>query len=229
MTGHTSGDQDLLTRIANGQDGIVHNGFNADNPEAIRSLLDHSTVVDPTPIQSLAAYNAINWPPFADSPRARLLTPPEDLWSEIRGSLDHFERLPYFLGSYQSERYDLASKAIKRLYDSGARLVLGTDSGTPSNYHIDNTWHQMQLYTRFGIPAMSVIAMATRLSAQWLGLGNTTGSIAPGRMADIIVGWQPLTDMFALKDPVYVIKEGVQYKGPAPAVPASKTSSASQR
>lgn len=114
---------------------------------------------------------------------------------------------------------------MKALYDSGVRLVLGTDSGTPSNFHVDSTWRQMDLYVKFGIPAMDVIAMATRQGAEWVGLGAKTGTIEPGRLADIIiVNGNPLSDMSALKDPVYVIKDGIQYKGPGISEPPARPS-----
>jgi enamidase len=87
----------------------------------------------------------------------------------------------------------------------------------------------MEEYVNWGIPPMEVIAISTRQSAQWLGLGNKTGTIIPGKMADIIiVDGNPLVTMTALKDPVYVFKEGVQMKGPAAAPPQTRTSSAHQ-
>ena len=116
----------------------------------------------------------------------------------------------------------------QRRREFGVRLALGTDSGTPGNFHVDSTWRQMQLYVEWGIPPMEVIAMTTRQSAQWLGIGSKTGTIVPGKMADlIVVDGNPLVTMTALKDPVYVFKEGVQMKGPAPA-PQTRTPSAHQ-
>ncbi len=222
VTGHTGGDQDTLARIQNGQDGIEHSSYDVNNPEIIRAMLTHRTVVDPTPIQALAAVEAIEWPEWRNDPRARQLTPP-DLWAEIRGSIDHMDRLPYFARSYRPSLVAQHGKSVKALYDAGVRLVLGTDSGTPGNYHVDSTWRQMNLYVQFGIPAMDVIQMATRQSAEWVGLGNKTGTIEPGRFADlIIVDGNPLTDMAVLKDPVYVIKDGVQFKGPAAAAASPK-------
>ena len=228
VTGHTSGDLDLIARVTNGQDGIEHTGFDVDNPEVLRLLLSRRTVVVPTPIQSLASYEAFQWPEWRNDPRARLLTPP-DLWKEIRESIEHMDRLPYFGGAYRGQgAYDQAGRTVKKLFDAGVRLALGTDSGTPANFHVDSTWRQMELYTKWGIPAMDVIAMATRQSAQWLGIGNKTGTLVPGKLADlIIVDGNPLATMSSLKDPVYVFKEGTQYKGPAaPAAPLKTSVSA---
>src|SRR5262249_23461687 len=135
---------------------------------------------------------------------------------EIRGSIEHMDRLPYFGNGLRPELSQRMARTVKGLYDAGVRLVLGTVSGTPANFHVDSTWRQMDLYVKWGIPAMDVISIATRLSADWSGLGAKTGTIEPGRAADIIIGdGNPLSDMTSLKDPVYVFKDGVQHKGPA--------------
>jgi imidazolonepropionase-like amidohydrolase len=215
VTGHTSGDQDLIARVTNGQDGVEHTGFDASNPEVVRLLLARRTVVVPTPITQLASYLAFEWPEWRNDPRARLLTPPA-MWTEIRDSLEHMDRLPYFGGAYRGRSaYDQAARTVKTLYDAGVRMALGTDSGTPANFHVDSTWRQMELYVTFGIPPMEVIGMATRQAAAWMGIAAKTGTIVPGKAADIIiVDGNPLSSMSALKDPVYVFKDGVQYKGP---------------
>ncbi len=228
VTGHTGGNQDLIARVSSGQDGVEHTGFDVDNAEVMRLLISRRTVVVPTPIQSLASYEAFEWPEWRNDPRARALTPPQ-MWTEIRESIEHMDRLPYFGGAYRGRAaYEQAGRTVKRLYVAGVRLALGTDSGTPGNFHVDSTWRQMELYVNWGIPAMDVIATATRQSAQWLGVGNKTGTLVPGKMADlIIVDGNPLVTMSALKDPVYVFKEGIQMKGPA-AAPQTRTSSAHQ-
>jgi imidazolonepropionase-like amidohydrolase len=73
----------------------------------------------------------------------------------------------------------------------------------------------MELMVRAGIPPMEVIGMATRVSAENLGMGSKLGTIAPGKFADIIVvDGNPLRSMRDLNHVVHVVKEGVQYKGP---------------
>lgn len=228
VTGHASGDADLLMRIGNGQDAVEHVGFNPDNPEVIRELVARRTVIVPTVVTRFAGLQAIEWPEMRNSPRARLLTPP-DLWADVRGSLEHVERLPYFgRAALRDEGLQPSLTRVKKLYDAGVRLVIGTDSGTPANFHGDSTRREMELFVRAGIPPAEVIGMATRLNGEYLGMGDRLGTIEAGRLADIIVvDGNPLTNMRDLKNVVYVIKEGVQYKGPgtAPERPRSKTSS----
>lgn len=216
ITGHTSGNADALLRIRNGQHAIEHQGFNASDQDLLRELAARRTVVVPTNVQSLAANLAIEEPAWIDSPRFKLLTPP-DLYAEIRESLTHLNRIAYFGEVVRPRRIEESLSDLKRIYDAGIALGVGTDSGTPANFHTDSTWRQMELMVRAGIPAMEVISMATRINAQGIGLGAEVGTIDPGKLADlIVVDGNPLRSMNALQNVVYVVKDGVQHKGPQP-------------
>jgi imidazolonepropionase-like amidohydrolase len=112
------------------------------------------------------------------------------------------------------ERVVETGKRLKALYDAGVKMVLGTDSGTPLNFHPQSTWREMELHVRFGIPAMKVIAQATRLNAEYLKMADKIGTIETGKFADIIVvDGNPLRSMRELRNVVYVIKEGTVHKG----------------
>ena len=214
ITGHVSGKADTLMRIRNGQHAIEHLGFDADDEEIVRELVARRTVVVPTNVQSLAAVLALEEPTWLDNARFKLLTPP-DLYEVVRGSLTQVNRVAYFGGVLRPRRIEDSLAEVKQLYDRGVALGVGTDSGTPANFHTDSTWRQMELLVRAGIPPMEVISMATRTNAQGLGLGGETGTIDAGKMADlIVVDGNPLRSMTALRHVVYVVKEGVQVKGP---------------
>ncbi|MBA2555815.1 MAG: amidohydrolase family protein [Chloroflexi bacterium] len=136
---------------------------------------------------------------------------PADFYEDMRNSLNFFSRLNYFAGAKDGNR-NHAGK-IKQLYDAGVRILVGTDSGTPMNFHHESTWHEMELFTEYGIHPMKVISMATRLPALAYGMGRELGTIEPGKLADIIVvDGNPLVTMSALRNVVHVVKGGVQYK-----------------
>ena len=140
---------------------------------------------------------------------------PPYLYEDVRGSLDFFSRLNYFQGAKKGNSQQPAK--VKQLYDSGIRIVVGTDSGTPMNFHYESTWQEMDLLTDYGIPPMKVISMATRYPALLYRQFDDLGTIQPGKLADIIVvNGNPLRDMNALQqnNVIHVIMGGVQYKGP---------------
>jgi imidazolonepropionase-like amidohydrolase len=73
-------------------------------------------------------------------------------------------------------------RLLRRLYDAGVTLVPGTDNITSATYVTE-----LELYQHVGIPATAVLQMATITSARLMGEDGEYGSIAPGKVADIIV------------------------------------------
>jgi 5-methylthioadenosine/S-adenosylhomocysteine deaminase len=83
---------------------------------------------------------------------------------------------------------------VARMREIGVPVGIGTD-GAASNNDLD-MFEEMRLAALLGkgttgdptaIPAREALAMATRIGAQALHLGDVTGSIEPGRRADLIV------------------------------------------
>ena len=136
---------------------------------------------------------------------------PAELYEDVRESLQSPGNLNYFDGAKDHNRHHPGK--IQQLYEGGVRILVGTDSGTPMNFHYESTWQEMDLLVQYGMSPMKVISAATRLPAQLYGLGNELGTIEPGRLADIIVvDGNPLTRMSALKNVVHVVKGGDQYR-----------------
>jgi imidazolonepropionase-like amidohydrolase len=210
VTGHGEGNAKILAKIRNGQDAIEHT-FNPD-AELLEELVARRTWVVPT-LQQNVGIEAHMWPMIVDSPRFKSLTPP-DLYRYVRDSVLYPEKLPYFRQGVDPARMTPVLANIKRLHDAGVRLLVGTDSGTPINYHTDSTRQQMEWMVRAGIPPMRVLGMATKDAAEYLNMSDVAGTIEPGKFADmIVIDGNPLVDMRALQYITVVVKEGVQYKG----------------
>jgi imidazolonepropionase-like amidohydrolase len=97
-------------------------------------------------------------------------------------------------------------KAIKK----GAKIVYGSDSATYP--HGDNA-KQFSVYVDLGMSPMQAIQSATTVAAESLGMVGDTGAVAPGYFADIIaVEGNPLEDISALEDVVFVMKGGQVFK-----------------
>ena len=66
-----------------------------------------------------------------------------------------------------------------------------------------------------GMPAMEAIQSATLEAAKLLGQQDKLGTIAQGKVADIIaVSGNPLEDISILEEVDFVMKEGKVYKAP---------------
>jgi imidazolonepropionase-like amidohydrolase len=104
---------------------------------------------------------------------------------------------------------------VKKLYESGITIVAGTDLGSGYALH-----RELEIYNSAGIPAPEVLRMATLTAAQIMKRDADLGSIAPGKLADmILVNGDPSTHISDIRKIETVIKGGaVMY--PAELYPA---------
>jgi imidazolonepropionase-like amidohydrolase len=97
-------------------------------------------------------------------------------------------------------------RAIATAHGAGVRLVFGTDSGVLP--HGENA-KEFQAMVDAGVPALEAIRSATINAARTFGLDDETGTIAPGRAADIVaVDGDPVRDVQALSRVVFVMHKG---------------------
>ncbi|MFF4948135.1 amidohydrolase family protein [Streptomyces chattanoogensis] len=93
----------------------------------------------------------------------------------------------------------------------GVPLITGTDAGIPGAA-FDDYLSMLELYAWLGFPAERVIELATVGSARALGLSGTTGRIAPGLDADlVVVDGDPRADPSALRAVRLVVTRGEPY------------------
>lgn len=98
-------------------------------------------------------------------------------------------------------------RMIKVMYDAGVTIVPGTDNTPGLALH-----RELELYSRAGIPNAEVLRMATIGSARVLKMDNSLGSIAKGKLADlIIVDGNPVTDMSDIRRVSLTMKDGIIY------------------
>jgi imidazolonepropionase-like amidohydrolase len=200
---------DVLTHVGSA-------GMPTYDPALVRAI-----AVKGTPVVTTAAHRAFLFPATVDFPE-RLEDPQlkEDfgpqIWEEVRSSLQGWHRLGYF--SYTDYEMRFAHDLLKQWIDSGAVLGMGTDSGTPMNFHTEALWREIKAHVDTGMAPQRAISSATRINAQILGKGNELGTIEPGKLADVVViRGNPLFDVTALAQVEVVVKDGKVYKG-GPAV-----------
>lgn len=90
----------------------------------------------------------------------------------------------------------------------GLKLVMGTDA--VAGAHGQNAREIVVRVQDAGQSPVDAIRSATSLAAEALGLADSLGTLAAGRVADLIaVDGNPLTDITALRRVVFVMKGGV--------------------
>jgi len=129
----------------------------------------------------------------------------------IRDSLRNITQLDYFTLTFR--RIPTLQRKFQQLRDTGVTLLVGTDSGIPANLHSDCTWRELDTWVRFGMTPMQAIAGATRWPARFLNQEQNLGTLAPGRLADVIaVRGDVLSNVTLLQSISLVVKGGVRVK-----------------
>ena len=105
-----------------------------------------------------------------------------------------------------------AASSLKMAYEAGVPIAMGSDVGTPLNYHGENA---LEVYwmKQVGMSAMDALVSATGNAARALGWEHWLGTLEEGKVADLIVyDKNPLEDLRVLADKTnlqFVIKDGV--------------------
>lgn len=103
---------------------------------------------------------------------------------------------------------DAHVKSVKKAYEKGIPIALGTDAGTPFNYH-NNTAYEMELLARLDISNMDILKMATINSARCVGVEKDYGSIEVGKQADLVcLNENPLENISNVRKINRVIQSG---------------------
>ena len=96
-------------------------------------------------------------------------------------------------------------ESFARAVDAGVRIAMGTDSGVgPHGRNLE----ELALMAAGGMKPAAVLAATTSRAAQLLGLGETTGTIAPGKRADLVVVDGDPYDFTGLKDRIRAVFQG---------------------
>jgi len=93
---------------------------------------------------------------------------------------------------------------VKKLYDNRITVVAGTDLNNGYALH-----RELEIYNEAGIPAAEVLRMATLTAAQIMKRDDELGSVAPGKLADLIlVNGDPTANISDIRKIDTVIKGG---------------------
>ena len=99
---------------------------------------------------------------------------------------------------------------LKAQHDTGIPLVAGTDG--MAGFALPR---ELELWVEAGIPSARVLQVATLGGARVMHVERDLGSVAPGKLADlIVVDGDPVADIHALRRIETVVKGGVVYSVP---------------
>ncbi|HUQ50395.1 MAG TPA: amidohydrolase family protein [Terriglobales bacterium] len=221
VVAHSHRPEEIRRGLKAGVDVFEHSGL-ATSPEypedilkAIRERTARSNIGPlfwtPT-IQGLINFERVrDNPEELDDPSWKVGLP-ENIIADIKRSLEHPERLPYF--QITPNRRPTLARKFKQLKESGVVLLIGTDSGIPMNFHSQTTWNELDVWVnQLGVDPMEAIRAATYWPSVVMKVDKEVGTIEEGKYADIIaVRGDVLRHIGSLQNVNIVVKRGYRYK-----------------
>jgi imidazolonepropionase-like amidohydrolase len=218
VTGHVPAAVDTFQGIADGMDQINHLQF------VIRGMRAEGDV-GPVDLDADRARNLI-----ALMKAKHIVVDPTDGWGEMAGHPKNVDpatfepginAAPYTLASKFramgvpaadapkfEARMELNRKITNALYEAGIPIVAGSDTGL-IGYGLDR---ELELYVQAGMTPMAAIQTATLTAARAMRLEADSGSIEPGKRADLVlVDGNPLVNISDIRRVVKVVANGRLY------------------
>jgi len=110
--------------------------------------------------------------------------------------------------------------SFKKAHRSGILIAMGTDAGTPFNYHGDNA-QELERMVALGMTPMEAIVASTAVAARLIGIQDQVGTIEKEKLADLLLfEGNPLRRIDLLRDRGRII--GVMQSGRFVAGPLSR-------
>ena len=115
---------------------------------------------------------------------------------------------PDYIQRKTAEVLDASREAFGLAVEVGVKIAAGTDCGAPGHPH-GALPRELELMVRCGATPTQALLYGTSAAADLLGLAEETGTLEPGKRADIIaVSGNPLEDIGALRRVRMVVRDG---------------------
>lgn len=182
VAAHAHGADGILKALHAGVHTIEHGVFLYQDPSAIQFMAEHGIFLVPTLKVG---------------------------WDIIHAKDSH---IPEWIKKKNNILQDNSELSLKMAYEAGVPIAMGSDVGTPLNYHGENG---LEVYwmKRAGMSAMEAVVAATGHASRALGWDSWMGTLEVDKVADLIVLDQnPLDDLRILADRKhlqFVMKDGL--------------------
>lgn len=115
----------------------------------------------------------------------------------------------------------ITEETFKRYIKAGVKIAMGTDMALDPEMGANSM--ELEIYVKFGMSPMEAILTATKNTAEAIWINEITGTLEPGKYADIIaVDGNPLKDITVLQEKekiAVVMKEGRIWVDRRPGMP----------
>jgi imidazolonepropionase-like amidohydrolase len=221
VVAHAHRPEEIRLALRFGADDLQHTGLATAPeypPDVIAAIRERSAKMNLGPlfwtptVEGLFNYEYMrDLPEMLDDP-SWTLGLGADIVADIRKSIQRPGEMGYF--QLTPARRPTLKRKITQLRESGATLLIGTDSGIPMQFHSQSTWNELDIWVReMGVPPMEAIRAATYWPSVMMKKDRDVGTITPGKYADIIaVRGDVLRYIDLLQRVDVVVKRGKRYK-----------------
>lgn len=201
---HVAREADARNAIAAGVDGLAHPVWAEAESEDFVRLVARRRIPFATTLAVADQYGRLlRHPDYLDQPdyalvltaaeRSRMRTEQREQFAHMAVAAWREQSLPVEMGN------------IVRIVRAGGIAALGTDLVSGASSH-----REMQLLRQAGLSPLEVIRIATLNAAIFLGRDRDLGSIAPGKIADLVLlNGDPTADIDATEDIAMVMHDGI--------------------
>lgn len=200
---HVARETDARNAIAAGADGLAHPIWAEAESEGFVQLMARRRIPFATTLAVADQYGRLmRHPEYLDRPDYSLV-----LSEAERGRMRTEQRAQFLrqpVAAWREQTLPIEMRNIVRVVRAGGVAALGTDLVSGASSH-----REMQLLRQAGLSPLEIIRIATLNAAAFLGRDRDLGSIAPGKVADLVLlNRDPTADIDATEDIAMVMHNG---------------------
>jgi imidazolonepropionase-like amidohydrolase len=199
MIAHATTLEQAKAALRNGTKLLVHSVENTDvDDEFIDLALQNGTYYNPTLIvgsgytlarraaADIKAFEIVDPNGCVDQKTRTLLETASQFKDHPRMTENVKNRLREF--DPETDRVSKQQLAnLKKLHDSGVKVVVGTDAGNPGTLHGVSIYEEMEAMQSAGISPEDMIVIATKNGAESMRRGDDFGTLEKGKIANLII------------------------------------------
>jgi imidazolonepropionase-like amidohydrolase len=200
---HIARESDARNAIAAGVDGLAHPVWAEAESEGFVRLMATRRIPFATTLAIADQYGRLlRTPEYLDSPDYMLVLSDAERHRMRTTVRAQFARQP--VAAWREKTLPTEMRNIVRIVRAGGIAALGTDLVSGASSH-----REMQLLCQAGLSPLEVITIATLNAAIFLGQQRDLGSIASGKLADLVLlNSDPTADIDATEDIAIVMHRG---------------------